>query len=119
MESGRRRRLGCRTLRDWRKVRFPGRDHGLVSDDLRLIQQRRWLEAVEALALAVRLDPLDGASHFYLAVAAAHSGDFRRAEHAWKTFLRLPDARGSLGDLARRALQAVTELRSTLDEVPG
>ncbi|CAN5775088.1 hypothetical protein BH23GEM3_BH23GEM3_04780 [soil metagenome] len=76
----------------------------------------RWFEATEALAQAVRLDPLAAASHFQLGFAAARTGDLRRAEYAWTTYLRLPEARGPGGQTARRALEAAATLRTILEE---
>jgi tetratricopeptide (TPR) repeat protein len=82
-----------------------------------LVAQGRWHEAVEALSRAVRLDPLAGEAHFYLGFAAARCGDLRRAEHAWSTYLRLPEGRGRDADATRRALRAAMELREALEEV--
>lgn len=76
----------------------------------------RWFEATEALAQAVRLDPLAAVSHFQLGFAAARTGDLRRAEYAWTTYLRLPEARGPRGQVARRALEAAATLRTILEE---
>jgi hypothetical protein len=121
--------LGCRVVTIAEAVRNRPRRDGATSraastNDAgrarsageRLIEQRRWSEAVEAMALAVRLDPLDGAAQFFLGVASARVGDLRRAEQAWKTFLRLHDARGPRVHIARRALSAAAQLRGVLDE---
>jgi hypothetical protein len=82
-----------------------------------LVAQSRWHEAVETLSRAVRLDPLTGNAHYFLGFAAARCGDLRRAEHAWTTYLRLPEGRGPDADGTRRALRAATEMRAALEDL--
>lgn len=83
-----------------------------------LAMQGRAAEAAERLERAARLDPLSAVAHFYLGCAAARAGDLARAEQAWTTFLRLPEARGAQGERARRALRAVVELRTVVEGEP-
>jgi tetratricopeptide (TPR) repeat protein len=75
----------------------------------------RWGDAVVALARATALDPLAAPTHYYLGLAAAHTGDFHRAREAWATYLRLED-----GDAARRqnaadAMDAADRLLAVMD----
>jgi cytochrome c-type biogenesis protein CcmH/NrfG len=75
----------------------------------------RWHDAIESFSGAVKLDPLAAQAYLHLGFAAARTGNFPCAAHAWNTFLRLPEGRGPRGSLVRRALQAVAALRVILD----
>jgi hypothetical protein len=79
-----------------------------------LLALHRWHEASELLSRAVKLDPLSAAAYFHLGFSAARTGDFARAEHAWKTFLRLPEARGAEAATAQRGIEALGVLESML-----
>lgn len=76
----------------------------------------RWAEAATALERVVELDPLSSAAHYHLGFAAARTGDLRRAEEAWSTYLRLPDSNGTRGATVQRARAAVAALRGVLEE---
>lgn len=76
----------------------------------------RWDDAVSALDRVVALDPLSPVAHYRLGYAAARTGDLRRAEESWVTYLRLPDADPHRRATAERARGAAAALRSALAE---
>jgi tetratricopeptide (TPR) repeat protein len=76
----------------------------------------RWTEAAQALDRVIALDPLSAVAHYHLGFAAARMGDFRRAEEAWTTYLRLFDGEARRSETAQRARAAVSALRAVLEE---
>jgi hypothetical protein len=76
----------------------------------------RVTEGLESLGEATRLDPLSAPAHFHLGFAAVRSGDLRRAESAWNTFLRLSDGEPRRREVAMRAARCVASLRAVLEE---
>lgn len=79
----------------------------------------RWTDAGLALDRVISLDPLLPAAHYHLGFAAARVGNLARAEEAWGTYLRLPDADTARRGTAERARAAAAALRAVLDEEEG
>lgn len=77
--------------------------------------QGKWAEAAGALDRVIALDPLSPAAHYHLGFAAARTGELRRAEEAWGTYLRLGDSDPRKRAVAERARAAVAALRSALE----
>lgn len=83
------------------------------------LREGRWAEAAAALERVVSLDPLSPEAHYHLGFAAARTGALERAEAAWSTFLRLPDADDGKRASAERARAAAAALRAVLDGEAG
>ncbi|MBV9772760.1 MAG: DUF4388 domain-containing protein [Gemmatimonadetes bacterium] len=76
----------------------------------------KWPEAVASLDRVISLDPLSPTAHFHLGFAAARTGELRRAEEAWGTYLRLGDSDARKRAVAERGRASVAALRAVLDE---
>jgi hypothetical protein len=75
------------------------------------------MEALEALAEAIRLDPLLPAAYYHLGLCAVRVGDLGRAEVALATCVRLPEVRDEHRARAARAVELLRALRAVVEEV--